>query len=666
MSNENTIKYLNSFVNRAENVQELLHMYINSTESRAGAIFVQQGCSNKHICIEHVSLDHLDAKVSFEPIGPVDHIIISNKSYGYIAPYIITSILTIPITVCNDYVGAVCLVNRVTEYKEEMVNEMSPYISIAQLVLNKQKIINDHKSSCKLKTNVGKDLFLANMSHEIRTPLNGVIGYNQLLMQTPLTPTQKGYLNSMNQCSIQLMQIINDVLDFSKLSSGKMGVNTECFSPQEVIESVRGAMGQRINEKKQKTKFIVGDEVPEFIIMDKQKLVQILVNFVSNAHKFTDIGGHIELSFHIVNEGFIQVAVKDNGLGISEQDQCKLFLAFEQIQESVCKIGTGTGLGLAICDKLVNLLGGNIDVKSTLGLGSTFVINTRYKPYEEYEKVMKRDAKLLKGKVVLVVDDNTDNRILLSELLFEWEMIPIVCASALEALRMVLANRYTFSLGLIDICMPGTTGSELAKQIKEDRPFFPLIALSSIDSFITSAEFEHTLDKPINRVQLFNAVHRILSKRHTPSAFIGDDDCSKSNTSSPSSKFNKNSKILVVEDILYNRTLLENMMQLLKYKNVDSAENGKIGFEMIQLSHKSGEPYDIILLDLRMPVMDGYEVIEAIKKKGWELPKIVVVTASVMDEDRSKCKKLGIQYFITKPIELGQLKNVMLHVTELL
>lgn len=664
MSNNNTIKYLNSFVNRAENVQELLTMYMDATESRAGAIFVQQGCSNKHICIEHISLDHPESKVSFEPIGPIDHIVISKKSYGYIAPYDITNILTIPITVHNSSVGAVCLVNRITEYKEEMVNEMSPYISITQLILNKQKNINDYKSSCKLQTNVSKDLFFANMSHEIRTPLNGVIGYNQLLMQTELTSTQKGYLISMNQCSIQLMQIINDVLDFSKLSSGKMSVNTECFSPQEVIESVRGAMGQRINEKKQKARFIVGDEVPEFIIMDKQKLVQILVNLVSNAHKFTDIGGHIELSFHIVDDGFVQIAVKDNGLGISEQDQSKLFSAFEQIQASVCK--TGTGLGLAICDKLVNLLGGNINIKSSLGLGSTFVVKVRYKPYEEYEKVMKRDAKLLKGKIVLVVDDNTDNRILLTELLFEWEMKPIVCASALEALRMVLANRYKFSIGLIDICMPGTTGSELAKQIKEKRPFFPLIALSSIDSFITSAEFEHKLDKPINRVQLFNSIHRLLSKRHTPSAFIGDGDCSGSDTSSPSSKFDKNSKIIVVEDILYNRTLLENMLQLLKYKHIDSVENGKIAFEMLQESLENGEPYDIILLDLRMPIMDGYEVIEAIKKKNWKLPKIVVITASVMEEDRNKCKELGIQYFINKPIELGQLKNVMLHVTELL
>lgn len=661
MTNQNSINYLNSFVNKCESVSELLKMYITASSSRAGALFAHQGF-NKHICVEHVSLDHPEAKVNFEPIGPVDHITITDKPYGYIATYDITRMLIIPITVYNDYIGAVCLVNSTRNYTEESVNEMSSYISLTQLILNKQKIINDYKNSCIVQTNSGKDLFLANMSHEIRTPLNGVIGYNQLLIQTQLTITQRGYLNSMNQCSIQLMQIINDVLDFSKLSSGKMGVNTECFSPKEVVESVEGAMGQRINEKKQKIKFVIGDEVPDFVMMDKQKLVQILVNLVSNAHKFTDIGGHIKLSFNMVEAGFLQISVKDNGIGISERDHCKLFSAFEQIQAAVCK--TGTGLGLAICDKLARLLGGNITVKSTLGLGSTFIAKARFKAYEECEKDMKRDAKLLKGKTVLVVDDNADNRILLNELLFEWEMKPVICASALEALRMVLGDRYMFSLGLIDICMPGTTGTELAKQIKEERPFFPLIALSSIDSFTTTASFEQKLDKPINKVQLFNSIHRILSKKHTPSAYIGDDDYSGSDTSSTSSKFNKNSKILIVEDILYNRTLLENMIESLKYPNFNSAKDGKVAFEMLEKSLRDEDQYDIIILDLRMPVMDGFEVIKEINKRGWAFPKIVVVTASVMEEDRAKCKKLGIKYFINKPIQLSQLKDVMLHVTE--
>jgi CheY-like chemotaxis protein len=174
------------------------------------------------------------------------------------------------------------------------------------------------------------------------------------------------------------------------------------------------------------------------------------------------------------------------------------------------------------------------------------------------------------------------------------------------------------------------------------------------------------LDKPINKVQLFNAIHRILSKKHTPNAYIGDDEESSSDSSSPSSQFNKNVKILIAEDIIYNRNLLETMVQSLRYVHVDTSENGKIAFNMMEQAYEAHEPYDVLLLDLKMPVMDGYEVIESIQRRNWPLPKIIVVTASIMEEDRQKCKDIGIKYFITKPIELQQLKNVLLHVTELL
>lgn len=659
-NDSNIVQYLNSFINRSENLTDLVRMYIKTTNSRAGALFTQLETLKTYVCVEHISLDHETEEVKFEPNEPIKHIVTENV--GFIASYDVKNILIIPILVHSKCLGVVCLLNRVDGYKEEMVNEMSPFISITQLIFSKQKLLHDLK--VKPQDDYSKDLFLANMSHEIRTPANGVIGYGQLLMQTELNTTQRSYLQSQNQCCIQLMQIINDILDFSKLSSGKMGINTECFSVHEIVETVRGTMEQRIMDKKQKMKFTVSDSIPEFIILDKQKLIQILINLVSNAHKFTDIGGDIEVAFQIIKQRVLQINVIDNGVGIDQKEHSKLFSAFDQIQESDCK--TGSGLGLAICDKLVKLLSGSIEVKSSVGCGTTFIVNVDFRPYEDYEKEMERDAKLLKDKVVLVVDDNADNRIVLSELLFEWEMKPIVCASALEALRMVLGNRYKFSLGLIDICMPGTTGTELAKQIKEERPFFPLIALSSIDTFITTQEFEQKLDKPINKVQLFNAIHHILSKKHTPSAYIGtDSDCSGSDSSSHSSKFNKNCKILIAEDVLYNRNMLENMMENLKYTHVNSAENGKKAMEMLEIACKEGKPYDVILLDLRMPVMDGYGVIEAIKRKGWRVPKIVVVTASVMDSERQRCQKNGVKYFINKPIELQQLKNVMLHVTEL-
>lgn len=661
MESKKVIGLLNSFLNKSENPKELLQLICDCTNSRASALFVKKGM--EHINIAHLNLDNkdiIDEDVKLNISNSLENLSFNTNLYQ--TPYPISSVMIVPIRNSNLNIGYLCLANTTTKYEEEMIEAIAPLISISQMILKNQKLVQESKEVYQSETEHSKDLFLANMSHEIRTPANGVIGFGQLLLQTELTATQREFLKSQNQCCIQLMKIINDVLDFSKLSSGKMGVNTECFSLMDVAETVKETMIQRIIEKKQKLEIIFSDKIPEFIIMDKQKLIQIIINLVSNANKFSDIFGCIKIYFDIISS-MLQITVKDNGIGICKEDQNKLFSAFEQIQNSTAFCKPGTGLGLAICDKLSKLLGGSIHVDSEQGLGSTFIVQVNFKPYEDYELEMKKDAKLLKNKVILVVDDNTDNRVLLTELLFEWDMKPIVCASALEALRMVMGDRYTFDLGLIDICMPGTTGTELAKQIKEERPFFPLIALSSIDSFITTQEFEQKLDKPINKVQLFNAIHRVLSKKQTPSAYIGDDIESKSDTNSPSSQFNNKIKILIAEDVLYNRTLLENMLKNLKYSNITSTENGKEAFETIEKNIDN--PYQVLLLDLRMPKWDGFDVIKAIKKKGWDMPKIVVITASVMEEDRNRCKDLGIKYFINKPIEIKQLKEVMLHITNI-
>lgn len=655
-----TINYLKNIVNRKENLGELLCCYIKTTNSGAGAIFLQKNDITTYSCLEFINskCEKINHAIDFLPVMPVKYL--SLEKEPIITSYKIDNCLIIPI-IQIDVLGVVCLFNRPGGYVEEILEELSPCIALTQLhlTIEKQSLSVGGTSFSSLS----KDLFLANISHEIRTPANGVIGYGQLLLQTELTSTQKHYLQSQNQCCIQLMQLINDVLDFSKLSSGKMNVNIECFRTKELVSILIDTLAQRIEEKKQKLKFVIGKEVPEFIILDKQKLIQIMVNLIANAYKFTDIGGYIEVSIHRLENNMLQLAVKDNGVGIKEEDQKKLFNSFEQVHTSACK--TGTGLGLAICEKLTHLLNGYISVRSTIGLGSTFTAVVRYKPYEDYEKDVENDYKILKDKLVLIVDDNAVNRIILTDMLFELEMKPIVCASALEALRMVLANRYTFSIGLIDICMPGITGTELAKQIKQERPLFPMIALSSLDTFISTKEFDYKLDKPINKLQLYDAIYRIVSKKTSSDAYIGEDwDSNSSDSSSPAENFNTNAKILIAEDVLYNRNLLENMIEILGYNNFNSAENGKYTLEMITKSYEDEKPYDILLLDLRMPIVDGYEVIKELKHRKMKLPEIVVITASIMEEDKYKCKEMGVRYFINKPIDLGQLRDVLLHIIE--
>ena len=652
--------YLSSFVNDTPNIEELLKQIIYNTESNSGALFVvkdgeykclnifNKGCENSNVKIDNIKIDDvLNSKVN---------------NY-YISNFNIGNNISIPIKNKEKLLGILSLFNKECEYNLELIiNNITSSISILQLILDNYILnIENKKIKEKLKNIDEKEIFLANMSHEIRTPLNGVIGYNQLLLHTNLSNTQKAYLTSMNQCSIQLMQIINDILDFAKLSSGNMLINNECFPLRELSDSIIDALGERIKEKKQKFVFNISSNCPTFVILDKQKLIQILINLVSNSNKFTDLLGEISIKIHTQSDKLI-ILVEDNGIGIEEKNKNKIFTAFEQVH-AFKDCSYGTGLGLAISKKLSILLGGDLTLEKNPTKGTIFKLKVSFKPQELFEETMKKDSEILNGKTILVVDDNTDNRVLITEYLFEWNMKPVICASALEALRMVLSGRYLFDIGLIDICMPGTSGTELAKQIKEEQPFIPLIALSSIDSFVNTSEFEQKLDKPINKMQLFNYIYHIISKKESSKSFIGKNKkviCNKKIFN-----FNKETKILIAEDITYNSNLLINMLNNCGYYNIDLAINGKIAIEMIEQCSKI-DPYEILLLDLRMPIMDGYTVIDIFNNKGIELPHIIVVTACILDEDRIKCQEKGVEYFINKPIEMKQLKEVMLYVSEIL
>jgi len=234
---------------------------------------------------------------------------------------------------------------------------------------------------------------------------------------------------------------------------------------------------------------------------------------------------------------------------------------------------------------------------------------------------------------------------ILSEVLFEWNMNPIICASAKEALKLVSADRYDFDMGLIDICMPDINGVELAAKIKAVKPLFPLIALSSVSEFVDITNFDAKLDKPINKLQLFNIVHKIVTQNKNDSAYIGEGRSPLyaikriSPSNSPSSQFNNKIKILISEDVLYNQTLLHNMVTSLGYSDIAVASDGQETIEKLDFAYEDKQPFDALLLDLRMPKMDGYYVIEHIRSKGYPLPKIVAVTASVLAEDKERCKK---------------------------
>jgi signal transduction histidine kinase/DNA-binding response OmpR family regulator len=650
------VNYLSKFVNSNENTLELLDIIIETTKSEAGVIFLRDKISDDYTCLEHLHKSHksLDIKYNLENI--VDKVIINNHD-NIVSNYSIDNSICIPITIDNTNLGFTMLFNREGGFEEEIMEEIIPCISLLQLILSK-------KQAEQKKFIDEKEMFLANMSHEIRTPLNGVIGYNQLLRRTDLTSCQRKYLDSMNQCSTQLIQIINDILDFSKLSSGKMGINNECFKIREIIDGVMNAVGNNIKDKEQNFSFIIDEKLPEFIIADKQKIIQILVNLVLNANKFTDPKGSIRVEFCSKPNNTIEISVIDTGVGISMENQDKIFHAFEQVDNN-CNCKDGTGLGLAICKKLVNLLGGKMKVISEIGKGSTFIVTIVFNNCEDYEKTVDDNIRLLVGKTVLIVDDVAENRMFLSELFYEWKMYPLVCASSLEANRIVVSNRHKFDLVIIDTDMPNNAGITLAKQIKDEKPLLPILAITSDSSSVDVNNISRTIEKPINKIQLFNGVYNIIDKTTNQEAYIGNDESSESGSDTPSSNFNKKVKILIAEDVLYNTTLLINMLESDGYVNIDTAKNGKIAIDMIEEAHKQDKPYHILLLDLRMPVMDGYEVLKKYHEKGWKLPNIIVVTASIIDQDRQKCKKLGASYFINKPIDIQELLTTMLHACDM-
>ena len=666
------IHFLKKYINKTENIKELLSLYLKRGNYEFGTLFWKKN-NTKYYIIDHIhtntNIQGDEKLIVLSPFKNINNIFVSNVNTctgGYEAEFPIHNIMIVPIHVCTDIIGVLCLGNKDENVKEEDVDKLIDLLSLTQVLVNKFKLIEDYKKIYSDSTYFSKDLFLANMSHEIRTPLNGIVGFNQLLMNTELSKQQKEYLFSMNHCSIQLMQIINDIIDFSKLSSGNMELNNDCVSVKEIMNNVYETLKERINIKKHKYSITIDEGVPNFIVIDKQKLTQIIINLLYNSINYTLKNGIIDIVISN-SKNMLQISVTDNGIGISEQNKCKLFNSFSQIENSLTK--TGTGLGLAISKRLVELLGGKINVKSSLGKGSTFYFTCKHFPMKDIEDELKRDSKLLENKYILVVDDDSDNRVILSDMLFEWKMNPIICASGKEALKYISANRYDFELGLLDICMPEMNGVELSNNIKGLKPLFPLVALSSAVEFINTSNFDLVLSKPINKLQLFNIIHKIVTLNTKDTSYIGKTVIlpnSNSSTNLENKHFNKHIKILIAEDISYNQTLIHNIVTSLDYHNVTIVSDGQETIEIIDDSNAKGESFDILLLDLRMPRIDGYEVIEHIKKKGYPLPKIVVVTASVLKEDINKCHNMGVEYFITKPIDIKHVKNILLKLSKII
>jgi CheY-like chemotaxis protein len=494
-----------------------------------------------------------------------------------------------------------------------------------------------------------KNMFLANMSHEFRTPLNGIIGMSELLMNSKLSEEQEQFTNIINECGNQLLDLINDVLDYSKIVSNNMDLVNGPFELRKCIEESFDTILLRAEKKNLNISFIIDDDVPNYIITDKKRLRQILINLLTNAIKFTT-KGYVKLTVCASNDtqsndlqsgglqsgGLnIQFSIKDTGIGIAPDQQKKIFSSYKQASD--CYLTEGTGLGLSICKHLVKLMGGGIQVTSELEKGSCFVFNITAEKYTNNDDSY--NHKILKNKRVLVIDDNVNNRIIYLNMLSKFNMIPQVCSTAKEALTFI--KLYNIDLVLIDICMPDMDGCELSLVIRKHNKNIPLIAISSLSDLNICDDhcFNYKLIKPVKQNVLFNTCIKIFSQ-HKINKY-------KYKTLSPQQKIYN---ILIAEDKECNQIVINKMLQDIGYINIDIANNGH---EVIKYMNQ--KKYEILFLDLKMPVMDGYDTMKHIKENFNDIPYIIALTADIFN-NKNDLRKLGINDYLLKPIKLRRLE----------